>query len=698
MENCIQTGQCTEQQAPIYEYNLSEPFDRSKRFTMDKTTPDRYRFVACAPLLSDNPTIEVYEYTELPSSYTCVSYVWYGEESGDTGTFEVAAKDKDKGEGHYKASGHPISIQILKDACCAAQKKGTNLIWLDRLCINKSDDVDNSWQTMEMHKIYQGSKLCVVFPGGLWRLTDLYEETKWIDRGWTLQEAVAPPEVQVMFKWTHGESMAKARLFADKQPSPITEITSGACAMAPLLLLLDCTISKTLQLIDKDTGECCENIDVAMFGAGPQPDKTVDYRFVLPSVAALAVILNMPRDTHNHDQEYYHCIWKSTMMRTTSDPRDMIFSVMGLFGVTLNPGGYDKSDCVKPAIALAQKILDKEGRATWLGVSFFSPPCPHLSTFPSFPKPLGSDKISAVAIPETGYVQAPQLMLNECIDPRALMNMPQGKIDKDGYLTFTANSVPVDRVPLNPGTRNNNTTSSLPGSIYSFEAINGVSWCKRTSSLQEGRKPDAFAVLLGCFKVYSPFSASDRAEFPFKIPDYDASSLRGFIIVRQGDTDKFSLESYFMLTIEAKDWVAQWERQEFCVGGPQAIGEEVKYEKELPDTQIQNYTLQRFAQLKAINLYNRDLRRAGREDNNVILAMHAPGTSFFSIKTDIMTMLHKLTNVLPEVAYAAVHHDSMSPSARRESYEPLGGESWQEEGHWTAEAMMDLRNRLNGNE
>ena len=43
--------------------------------------------------------------------------------------------------------------------------------------------------------------MCLVLPGGLGRLIDPTERSPWAQRAWTLQEAIAPPVVLVVFQW-----------------------------------------------------------------------------------------------------------------------------------------------------------------------------------------------------------------------------------------------------------------------------------------------------------------------------------------------------------------------------------------------------------------------------------------------------------------------------------------------------------------
>lgn len=79
-------------------------------------------------------------------------------------------------------------------------------------------------------------------------------------------------------------------------------------------------------------------------------------------------------------------IWRCALMRTSSRHVDMVFSIMQLIGVTLNPSTFDPNDRLEVMIALASEILDEGGSVDWLGLPAKIPPCLQLSTFPQFAK------------------------------------------------------------------------------------------------------------------------------------------------------------------------------------------------------------------------------------------------------------------------------------------------------------------------
>lgn len=140
----------------------------------------------------------------------------------------------------------------------------------------------------------------------------------------------------------------------------------------------------------------------------------------------------------------HHAIWQSALMRTSSRPVDMVFSIMGLFGVNLDPGEFGKEDRIYATAALAKEILRQGGRASWLGMSFRLPPCSMLCTFPIF----AETNVSGNALVRTrvGLQEVSKFVDGEYPNAEVLGALPKGTMDDDGYFTFSARAVRVVRV------------------------------------------------------------------------------------------------------------------------------------------------------------------------------------------------------------------------------------------------------------
>lgn len=55
-------------------------------------------------------------------------------------------------------------------------------------------------------------------------------------------------------------------------------------------------------------------------------------------------------------------------MRTAYRPVDMVFSIMGLLGVDLDPSRFGAHDRTPALVEMMQKLLAKGNRAEWLAI------------------------------------------------------------------------------------------------------------------------------------------------------------------------------------------------------------------------------------------------------------------------------------------------------------------------------------------
>ncbi|KAF2723755.1 HET-domain-containing protein, partial [Polychaeton citri CBS 116435] len=123
-------------------------------------------------------TLTIDEVTSPDIEYAILSHTW--------GAAEVSFQDWEKSyieawEGYPKILG----------ACRRAKADGLNYIWVDTCCINKSSNTELGKAINSMYRWYQNAKLCYV------QLSDAaLEKSRWFTRGWTLQELLAPRQLQ----------------------------------------------------------------------------------------------------------------------------------------------------------------------------------------------------------------------------------------------------------------------------------------------------------------------------------------------------------------------------------------------------------------------------------------------------------------------------------------------------------------------
>lgn len=110
-------------------------------------------------------------------------------------------------------------LQKVLDAANLAAHKGHDWIWIDTCCIDKTSSAELSEAINSMYRWYQGSEICYVYLAdavlgdkGLQKSSDdslgqLIRDSRWITRGWTLQELIAPRSVSFYSKdwWLIGK-------------------------------------------------------------------------------------------------------------------------------------------------------------------------------------------------------------------------------------------------------------------------------------------------------------------------------------------------------------------------------------------------------------------------------------------------------------------------------------------------------------
>lgn len=132
-------------------------------------------------------------------------------------------------------------------------------------------------------------------------------------------------------------------------------------------------------------------------------------------------------------------LWKATWIRSSSRPVDMVFSIMGLFGVSLDPSKFHRDDRVGATLALASAALQKGSSAAWLGAYLELNPCPFMSSFPSIPNT--SESGGCTIQTATGLTNIEELVnvMNIILPARS------ATLDSQGYLHFKSQAFPLVR-------------------------------------------------------------------------------------------------------------------------------------------------------------------------------------------------------------------------------------------------------------
>ncbi|KAK5997069.1 hypothetical protein PT974_02421 [Cladobotryum mycophilum] len=383
--------------------------------SLTQATECRFQFIDCHRFIHKE-TIRILEFAQLPTdpSYAVVSYVWKGLQplSDDTPSIPNIIIDGAVG-------ADPISGEVLRLVIIAASMSGCELIWLDGLCILQGNETDKTWQIERMYSIYTSSKDCIVVPGGLRRLTTLEEETSWILRAWTLQEAVAPTSSHCLFSWKYPSCTLQTNI-----PLTITAIEPGMAAITDLLSLL--------QMVSKRTNDyhILDSAFKEIVFPAPYPYINIFGNSLQAQPQVTELLQAMQK---KGKPEMSIAIWRSSFLRSAKYPVDTVFSIMGLLGVTLDVKRFGPDDRLGATIALMQAILQAGGRAEWLGIGIDTEPNPRLSTIPSFPHTNSAGK-AIIAIKDDGDKEVSRLISTSW----GIRETPKGTMDDQGYFRFRA--------------------------------------------------------------------------------------------------------------------------------------------------------------------------------------------------------------------------------------------------------------------
>jgi hypothetical protein len=138
--------------------------------------------------LLNSTTLELEEFFDnhIPK-YAILSHRWLDD--------EVSLKDMQNATATRKAG-----YAKLKLCCDQAVKDGLHYAWVDTCCIDKTSSAELTEAINSMYRWYQNAAVCYVY------LSDVqssevscdssFEESAWFTRGWTLQELIAPANVE----------------------------------------------------------------------------------------------------------------------------------------------------------------------------------------------------------------------------------------------------------------------------------------------------------------------------------------------------------------------------------------------------------------------------------------------------------------------------------------------------------------------
>ncbi|KAI6110449.1 heterokaryon incompatibility protein-domain-containing protein, partial [Pisolithus croceorrhizus] len=137
-------------------------------------------------------------------SYAILSHRWKeGMEVGYEEMIGLMKMEEEKREEVKKRHGYD---KIIK-SCEQAEKDGYEWLWIDTCCIDKRSSAELSEAINSMYRWYQNAQICYAYLNDVGGSTfptkkddDKFAKSngwpEWFVRGWTLQELIAPKQVE----------------------------------------------------------------------------------------------------------------------------------------------------------------------------------------------------------------------------------------------------------------------------------------------------------------------------------------------------------------------------------------------------------------------------------------------------------------------------------------------------------------------
>lgn len=154
-------------------------------------------FQLCEMHLIQTRSLEIEAFPfQPPSHYAILSHTWSDP--------EFTYRDYQRYLRPPRLAGDiPIAkrnaLQKVESACRQAREDGFDLLWVDSYCIDKSNHSELSEAINSMYQWYERADVCYAYLQDMREDDDLesgLSKSRWVMRGWTLQELIAPPKVR----------------------------------------------------------------------------------------------------------------------------------------------------------------------------------------------------------------------------------------------------------------------------------------------------------------------------------------------------------------------------------------------------------------------------------------------------------------------------------------------------------------------
>ena len=130
--------------------------------------------------------LEEFGGNEIPL-YAILSHTWRKN--------EITFQDIEGGDAEKK-----VGYEKIRETCRIAKDHGFDYVWIDTCCIDKTSSAELSEAINSMYHWYQESGMCYAYLADVQCNTETmslakFSKSRWFNRGWTLQELIAPSVV-----------------------------------------------------------------------------------------------------------------------------------------------------------------------------------------------------------------------------------------------------------------------------------------------------------------------------------------------------------------------------------------------------------------------------------------------------------------------------------------------------------------------
>lgn len=162
--------------------------------------------------LLDTRTFQLEEFASAPDY--AILHRWLSGRKGEEITFKILEKSGSTilsdAASTPPGSKHGASAEKIRGACAVARQQDLRYIWCDNICIDKSSSEELRRALNSMFTWYHEAAICytylsdVAFSGsGDDMFQSIHQDrqrdrqaSEWFDRGWTLQELLAPQKME----------------------------------------------------------------------------------------------------------------------------------------------------------------------------------------------------------------------------------------------------------------------------------------------------------------------------------------------------------------------------------------------------------------------------------------------------------------------------------------------------------------------